>query len=193
VNLAELVTVLTWVQLKSSSRGFMYCPNCGQQQISEEMKFCSRCGLALSGLAEWLAGGRVPAKHVDDKQVAALSPRRKGMRRAAKVMFFSAVLFPISLVMSLAVDDGGPMAIPFMVFFVGLVLMLYARLFSDKTAPTPKQVAQTSVLDPTTTRGSLPPAANMPMPDFSRQQVRTNELAQPPSVTENTTRLLDNE
>lgn len=171
----------------------MYCPNCGQQQISEEMKFCSRCGLALSGLAEWLASGRVPAKQVDDKQVAALSPRRKGMRRAAKIMFFSAVLFPIFLVISLAAGDGGPMAIPFIVFFVGLVLMLYARLFSDKTVPTPKQVAQTSVLDPTTARGSLPPAANIPMPDFGRQQVRTNELAQPPSVTENTTRLLDNE
>jgi hypothetical protein len=31
------------------------------------------------------------------------------------------------------------------------------------------------------------------MPGFGGQQVRTNELAQPPSVTENTTRLLDNE
>jgi hypothetical protein len=144
-------------------------------------------------LAEWLAGGRVPAKQVDDKQVAALSPRRKGMRRAGKVMFFSAVLFPIFLVISLAAGDGGPMAIPFIVFFVGLVLMLYARLFSDKTTPKSKQVAQTSVIDPTTARGSLPPAANIPMPDSGRQQVRTNELAQPPSVTENTTRLLDND
>jgi endogenous inhibitor of DNA gyrase (YacG/DUF329 family) len=171
----------------------MYCPNCGQQQVSDEMKFCSRCGLALSGLAEWLAGGRVQPKRIDDKQVAALSPRRKGMRRAAKVMFFSAVLFPIFLAISIGVNEGGPMGIPFIVFFVGLVLMLYARLFSDKTTPKSKQVAQTSVLDPTTARGSLPPAANIPMPDSGRQQVRTNELAQPPSVTENTTRRLDNE
>ena len=171
----------------------MYCPNCGQQQISEEMRFCSRCGLALSGLAEWLAGVRLPAKRVDDEQVTALSPRRKGMRRAAKVMFFSGVLFAIFLVISLAVDEGGPMVVPFTVFFVGLVMMLYARLFSAKTAPATKQVAQTSALNSTTARGSLPPAANMPMPDFGRQQVRTNELSQPPSVTENTTRLLDNE
>ena len=171
----------------------MYCPNCGQQQISDEMRFCSRCGFALSGLAEWLAGGRAAVKRVDDQQVAALSPRRKGMRRAAKVMFFSAVLFPIFLAISIAVDEGGPMVIPFAVFFVGAVLMLYARLFSDKTAPMLNQVAQTSVLDPTIARGSLPPAANVPMPGFGRQQVRTNELAQPPSVTENTTRLLDNE
>ena len=171
----------------------MYCPNCGQQQISEEMRFCSRCGLALSGLLEWLAGGRIPAKRADVQQVAAASPRRKGMRRAAKVMFFGGVLFPIFLVFSLAVDEGGPMAIPFIVFFVGLVMMLYARLFSDKTAPMLNQVAQTSVLDPTTARGALPPATNISMPGFGRRQVRTNELAQPPSVTENTTRLLDNE
>ena len=171
----------------------MYCPNCGQQQISEEMRFCSRCGLALSGLAEWLAGGRPPVKHVADEKVAASSPRRKGMRRAAKLMFFSAVLFPIFLMISIGIGDGGPMFIPIFIFFVSLVMMLYARLFSDKTAPIPNQVSQTSVLDPTTTRGALPPAANIPMPGFGRQQVRTNELAQPPSVTENTTRLLDNE
>lgn len=172
----------------------MYCPNCGQQQISDEMRFCSRCGLALSGLMEWLAGGRAPAKVVtEEKQVATVSPRRKGMRRAAKILFFAGVLFPIFLAISIAIGDGGPMLIPFFVFFVGLVFMLYARLFSAKTAPIPHQVAQTSVLDPTTARGALPPAVNIPMPGFGRQQVRTNELAQPPSVTENTTRLLDNE
>lgn len=171
----------------------MYCPNCGQQQISEEMRFCSRCGLALSGLAEWLAGGRQPAKLVDEQPVAVATPRRKGMRRAAKIMFFSAVLFPIFLVISLASDEGGPMAVPFMVFFVGLVFMLYARLFSAKTAPVLNQAAQTSALNSTTARSSLPPADSIPVPGFGRQQVRTNELAQPPSVTENTTRLLDND
>ena len=169
----------------------MYCPNCGQQQISEEMRFCSRCGLALSGLAEWLAGVLQPVKV--DEQVAASSPRRRGIRRASKVMFFSGVLFAIFLVISLAVNDGGPMVVPFTVFFVGLVMMLYARLFSAKTAPANRHVAQTSALNSTTARGSLPSAANIPMPDLGRQQVRTNELAQPPSVTENTTRLLDNE
>ena len=85
------------------------------------------------------------------------------------------------------------MVVPFTVFFVGLVMMLYARLFSAKTAPATEQVAQTSALPSTTARGSLPPAANMTMPGFDRKQVRTNELAQPSSVTENTTRLLDNE
>jgi len=170
----------------------MYCPKCGQQQISEEMRFCSRCGLALSGLAEWLAAGRVlPSKRKEEPD--AMSPRRKGIRRAAKLMFFSGVLFPVFLIISIAVDEGGPMIIPFAIFFISLVMMLYARLFSDKTAPVNDQAFQASAFGSAPSRDSLPPAANMPIPGIDRQQVRTNELAQPPSVTENTTRLLDNE
>ena len=172
----------------------MYCPKCGQQQISEEMRFCSRCGLALSGLTEWLAGGQVlPAKRKEDIPVNALSPRRKGIRRAAKLMFFSGVLFPIFLAISIGLEEGGPMVLPVIVFFIALVMMLYARLFSDKRAPMNYQAPQTSALGSAPAHASLPPATNMPIPGVGRQQVRTNELAQPPSVTENTTRLLDNE
>jgi len=168
----------------------MYCPGCGQQQISDEMRFCSRCGLALSGLADWLAGGGLPAqRNVEVQQVPADSPRRKGIRRAGKLMFFSGVLFVVFLAISLAVDEGGPMIVPVLVFFVSLVMMLYARLFSDKTAPVINQAGQTTVSG--STRSSLPPATSIPI--NSRQQVRTNELAQPPSVTDHTTRLLDNE
>lgn len=170
----------------------MYCPNCGQQQISDEMRFCSRCGLALSGLAEWLAGGRLPLKREDDVQPVAVSPRRKGIRRAAKLMFFSGVIFPVFLAISLAVEEGVPMFFPFALFFVSLVMMLYARLFSDKNAPVSIPAAQTSTLGSTSAR-LLPPANTVSMTPAGRQQVRTNELAQPPSVTEHTTRLLDNE
>jgi hypothetical protein len=176
----------------------MYCPKCGQQQISDEMRFCSRCGLPLSGLAEWIAGGALPAKRTGEiTTTAPLTRRRKGIRRAAKLMFFSGVLIPVFLVISLVIDEGAPMIFPFMLFFVALVMMLYARLFSDNTnlANDPSlsnAAAQTSALPSSSTRTSLPPAANMPLPTAGRHEVRTNELARP-SVTENTTRLLDNE
>jgi len=84
------------------------------------------------------------------------------------------------------------MIFPLALFFVALVLMLYARLFSDKTSPLKNQAAQTSVLESTSTRGPLPPAVNEHTCGWP-QQVRTNELVQRPSVTEHTTRLLDNE
>ena len=171
----------------------MYCPNCGQQQISEEMRFCSRCGLALTGLAEWLAGGSMVVRRSDHAEMAALTPRRKNMRRAAKLMFSSGVLFCIFLVISIAVNEGGPMFIPFFVFFLSIVWMLYARLFIDDTPRLNYQAPQTTVLPQTPARSSLPAANTTSIPNVGRQQVRTNELAQPPSVTENTTRFFNNE
>ncbi len=171
----------------------MYCPNCGQQQVSGEMRFCSRCGLALTGLAEWLAGGGLPVRRPDQTELSEPSRRRKNIRRASKLMFFSGVLFPVFLLFCAAIGEGGPMVIPVGTFFVSLVWMLYARLFIDNTAPAISQAARQPAFGSIPSRGSLPPAANNPIPGIGRQQVRTNELAQPPSVTEHTTRLLDND
>jgi len=122
-----------------------------------------------------------------------LSPRRRGIRRAAKLMFLSGALLPVFIILCILVEDGGPLLIPFAVFFIALMWMLYARLFGDKTAHVNTQAAQTSVLGSVSARASLPPAVNLPAPGIGQQRVRTNELAQPPSVTENTTRLLDDE
>jgi hypothetical protein len=129
----------------------------------------------------------------DETQAEPVSPRRKSMRRAAKMMFFSGVLFPIFLVFSIAAEEPGPMAVPFILFFISLAWMLYARLFKETNAPAYLPSAQTSVLGPTPARSALPPPINVPIPGVGRNQVRTNELAQPPSVTENTTRFLDKE
>ena len=173
----------------------MYCPNCGQQQISHEMRFCSRCGFSLSGLAEWLAGGR-PALALPQETLAPppLSRRRKAIRRAAKMMFLSGVIFPIFLVIAIAENEPGPLIVPFIIFFMSLAWMLYARLFMD---PGPvvdiKHVAQPSRLVSMPTHAPLPPASTIPIGDMRGPQVRTNELAQPPSVTEQTTRFLDKE
>ena len=159
------------------------------------MRFCSRCGLPLSGLSDWLAQGRAPLIRRDEAQAEPMSPRRKNIRRAAKMMFFSAALFPIFVIMAVVEDNPGPIAVPFVLFFSSLLWMLYARLFSDKhaAASLPSPQTQATVFGPASTRQALPPPINVPIPNIGRHQVRTNELAQPPSVTENTTRLLDDE
>ena len=166
----------------------MFCPRCGQQQVSDEMRFCSRCGLPIGGLIEWLGRAGVPAALVQDTQSSLPSPRKKGIRRAGKVMFASAVLFVIFLVISIAVDEGGVLVIPFFVFFVALVMMLYARLFSS---PLPQVKAQYTPPSLGPMANALPPHTNVPMHNMPQQRGRTNELAQPASVTEHTTKLLD--
>ena len=156
----------------------MYCPNCGQQQVSDEMRFCSRCGLALSGLAEWLAGGLLVRR---SEETLTPSRQRKAIRRAAKLMFFSAVMFPLFLVMSIGIDEPGPIFLPLFLAFVSGMWMLYAKLFMEAATPL-NQGTQPAAFGTPATRASLPP-----------HQVRTNELIQVPSVTEHTTKLLDNE
>ena len=159
----------------------MYCPRCGQQQISDEMKFCSRCGLLLSGLVGWLVERGTPALQQQETRVAMDSPRKKGIRRGAKVMFVSGVMFPVFLVFCLLVEEGGPIILPILVFFVSLVMMLYARLFSETISPVRSQPSHSTTLR----------AGASPIPLNGQQQVSTNELYQPPSVTEHTTKLLD--
>jgi hypothetical protein len=173
----------------------MYCPRCGQQQISDEMKFCSRCGLPMSEVAEWLAGGVTLARREQEIQVSLPSPRRKGIRRAAKLMFLSGVLFPVFLVICLLINEGAPMIFPILIFFVALTMMLYSRLFGEDISPVKSQQTR-SGLGAMSGGNALPPASNIPLHglgNLSGPQVRTNELAQPPSVTEHTTKLLDNE
>ena len=173
----------------------MFCPNCGQQQISDSTKFCPRCGTHLAGLAEWLAAGGGPLAVREAPAPAAspapLSPRRKGMRRGGKLMFLSAVLLPFLIALCVAVEDGAPLIISLLLFFIGLSLMLYARLFSDDTPRVKGKPAQPQM--PGATATALPPAADARVNSFTGRGARTAEIAPPPSVTDHTTRLLDDE
>jgi hypothetical protein len=108
-------------------------------------------------------------------------------------MFFSVALLPVFILLCAAIEEGGPLVLPLGLLFISLIWMLYARLFIDDSAPAISQAAQQPAFASMPARNSLPPAVHNTMTNIGRQQVRTNELAQPPSVTEHTTRLLDNE
>jgi hypothetical protein len=166
----------------------MFCPKCGQQQIADNTRFCSRCGLPIDGLAQWLAGDAPPVTR-DQGLAVAISPRRKGVRRGAKIMFLSAVLTPLFIVLSVIADAGEPLIIPFLLFLAGLSVILYSSIFKEK-APTKTTPARPAPLGSAFGSNALPPASNTWANSRRDQAVRTAELAQPPSVTENTTKLL---
>lgn len=174
----------------------MFCPNCGQQQVADSTKFCPRCGTQLAGLAEWLTGGAplvVRDAPAPPLAPAPMSPRRRGMRRGAKVMFLSGVLFPFFFVLSAAEGDPGPAVVPLIIFFIGLSITLYARLFGEDLPRVKGKKTQAQL--PGTATNPLPPAsADSYVSSFGRRGRRTAELPQPPpSVTDHTTRLLDDE
>lgn len=168
----------------------MFCPRCGQQQISEEVRFCPRCGLSLAQVPTLLASGIVPA--AADVPRVERTQKRLGIRRGAKVMFFSAVLFPIFLGISIAADSPGPLVIPFTVFLAGLAWLLYFVLFGEEV-PRAGEVKGRKGLRDSHTAPALPPSTFVPASGFGQRRANTADMAQPPSVTEQTTRLLDEE
>jgi hypothetical protein len=172
----------------------MYCPRCGQQQVSDDMKFCSRCGLPLGGLSEWLAsGGALNLSDPQTPQAARPLLQRKGVRQGAQLMFLSGVLVPILFGLSLVVDHPGPLLVSVFIFFVGLAIMLYARLFGEDVLPAKASQAQTAPIELTPGPASFLPPAQSPLNPLDRQKMRTAEMAQPPSVTDHTTKLLDSD
>ena len=165
----------------------MFCPQCGQQ-ASDEVRYCPRCGLSLVPHAAILAGQ--PAAAQPAVRSAEMTARRRGMRRGAKVMFFAAVLFPLFLVIGLAEDHPGPLLVPLMFFFAGLAVVAYARLFIEETAPVKNRWWRKD-LNQAADRPALGAPQFVPASSFNQQRANTAEMVRPPSVTENTTTLLD--
>lgn len=166
----------------------MYCPRCSQQQISEDVSFCTRCGFQLGPVKELLAGGGSVPQIIPP---AGRWSQRRRVRLGAKLMFFSLVLLPIFFAISLAVDEAGPLVPPALIFLVGLAFVLYSWIFGEAPA-TPKT---TATFPGVTSRGlqsptspSLSPAAFGELPV---KRANTAEIIHPPSVTERTTSLLE--
>ena len=177
----------------------MHCPQCGQQQTSGVVRFCSRCGFPLDGVMHLLAnGGALPAYQADEGS-REMSPRKKGVRQGAALFLSGAVLVPLLGVFNsfthLHLDIFIAMA-AVICFIGGPLRMLFAALF-EEGAPTRRQTAPSAYMPPTmpAQRGSvrgaaLPPQSVNPASGW-RPRPNTAEILQPPSVTENTTRLLD--
>jgi hypothetical protein len=184
----------------------MFCPQCGQQQASTEMRFCSRCGFPLGGVTELLAQGGVLRSGGDELREQSLSPRYRGVRQGVIMMLIGTVVVPILGILANSYTFSSEfieilVALSAVIFFAGgLMRILYAALFEQgaKKAGAAEYVApvaspQPSQLNMPPRVSALPPPQSIPVPNFTPRRMNTAELAQPPSVTENTTRLLDEE
>ena len=180
----------------------MFCPQCGQQQVSGVIRFCSRCGFPMDGVIQLLgSGGMLPAYRPSDDPVPA-SPRRKGVKQGATLLLLGIVLVPmLGMLASFAMGStfleilAGLAAI--ICFIGGPLRMLYAALF-EEGAPKPRlygpsvPIHMPQQFTPHHQAPALPPQPAR-SPGAWRRRPNTAELANPPSVTENTTRLLEKE
>lgn len=178
----------------------MHCPRCGQQQISEQTKFCSRCGFQLGLVAEIIVhGGTLP-------QLAELNTKSTLFTRKNGIVFsvFWFILW-VPLLTSiiggiLDLDDLGSMCALIGVF--GGLMILLASLIYLKPAPknynfpaAPLPRANPAVLYEQSSQQALPPQQSQPVssyvaPEGSWRAADTGDFARPGSVTDNTTKLL---
>jgi hypothetical protein len=177
----------------------MFCPQCGQQQVTGVVRFCSRCGFPLDGVIQLLGnGGMLPAYRASDEPVQ-ISPRRKGVKQGG-LLFLSGIL--IVPILALFASYGSTFleilaGLAAIICFIGGPLrMIYAAIF-EEGAPKPAYGPPMPMHAPQqfaahAQHPALPPPPARPQGSW-RPRPNTAELVNPPSVTENTTRLLDKE
>lgn len=184
----------------------MHCPQCGQQQAPGEVRFCSRCGFPLGGVTELMAhGGNLPRLEAVEPTEKKISDRRKGVQQGVMLIMLGIVLTPLLAVLSSYL--GTPemfVAISAIACFVGGPLrILYALIFEEGALHQPHYIVQQNYAPPPTmpaasfqpqgrTHAALPPQQSTNIPQW-RNRPNTSELVAPPSITENTTRLLEKE
>lgn len=175
----------------------MYCPQCGQQQVSETTRFCPRCGFLLEGVSVVLAsGGQLPMRYVHPGN-RELSPRSKGVRQGALLMLSTILIVPIVAILSVTLDIIPHILVPVAAIFcfVGGLLRIFQSLLMEDANP-PLSATQLATYSPPAPLESHVPLSPVPAslrgaPAW-RPRPNTAEIAAPPpSVTENTTRLLN--
>ena len=159
------------------------------------MSYCSRCGFPLGNVAVLLDHeGAIPQP--DQSEPAHRPSWRKIAFESALVTI---VAWAISICATFWRGSGRPYEtiaqIVHMLFFgVGLAAVLrflYALLFLRDRVIARPQPTQEMSSDEKRPRAALPVGQQAPIADWTRPPKNTREMVSKPSVTENTTRLLD--
>ena len=176
----------------------MFCPKCSQERHSETSSFCSRCGYLLAGTAELFQfGGELPNKPGKN------SARARGIKQGTFIFLIGLLLFPILGMLSVFVFRVPPWPAGMALFLTaggGLLRIAYALMFEQNF---PKQLPGGTEFDNAALKISaqrsataLPPQQTYATDDYvtprTGKWLDTNDL-EPRSVTESTTKLLENE
>jgi hypothetical protein len=175
----------------------MFCPQCGQERISEATSFCSRCGYLLTGTADLLrTGGAVPQPPKGETH----SPRSRGIKQG---LFMFLLMFVVAPIVGLIVTFGigiEPWPVGVVVFLLGvggILRMIYALMFESKYPAALNERLDNRELDPSSVNfntSALPPQRDMPASEYASPRPAAwlqPETREPASVTDNTTKLLE--
>jgi hypothetical protein len=182
----------------------MFCPQCGQKQISDGVRFCSSCGFQLEVVTQLLVTNGLPHWQPPMPPPALgprpPSPRRKGVKQGVTLFGIGILLVPILGILNFPEEIVGLAAV--ICFLGGILRMLYALFFEESAAKALPQMPVPGYVPPPAPpnyfgarpqdAAALPPAQPQPTPAYRPRRFDTGELVNPPpSVVDHTTRLLD--
>lgn len=182
----------------------MYCPRCGEQQASGNLKFCPKCGLPM-GLVSQILSNNGTLPQLDEllkKGKRRFLTRRNGMVFSLFwFLFFVLIVTPFWAI--LEVEEmaaiGGVTGV-----FGALIIFLSSLFFLGKPAKHDLDHAFSAVPHSLSSQyqgqqQALPPQMGQSAAEYASPEPgswrapETGDLAQPGSVTEGTTRLLKKE
>ena len=180
----------------------MYCPRCSQEQPNIDIKFCSRCGFLMTGIADVVANGGLPKEVIDQKNPQAMSPRRRGLKQGGLLFLSGGVIVPILGILTAMMNGEGYVVgiAAILTFLAGLLRMIYALVFQSGV-PTLENESivdtyKKDLLGKTADENekALPPKQSEPISvDYDPPSGNWRETGdfQPVSVTEDTTKTLN--
>ena len=170
----------------------MFCPRCAQQQLPDDVRFCTRCGFHLTAVSHLLR-----TEGIADIQPKERMPliKRQELRKGAKLIFLSLLSVIPSFILAGIIDPFRiPLAVPiiiaapFITFLVGLVQIFYYFFFGESILPIKPQ-NQSFAFYEDTQQLNYQPRQSFP---FEKGSFDTTEFVQPPSITETTAELIKN-
>lgn len=164
----------------------MFCPKCGCEVVSDETRFCSKCGFTLKAVR------KVVENDGEKEDASGLSHFQKGIRFGVKLLLLALILIPAFQILggfftpedvlvesspSSSWFDFLGNAVLITLFLAGIARIFYAIVFerSTKTGN-----SKTDSIKEISGKGknALPPSQSVPVSDFGKWKT-TDELFEP--------------
>ena len=163
-----------------------------------DTNYCSRCGFLLAAVGDLLQTGGINPL-ATTRTSSQQSPKKRGLKQGLFLFLLTFLVAPLMGMLTVALRIE-PFLVGFAVvlcFIGGLLRMAYALMFESSEPGVPtleeKVLAGANTLS-SVKANALPPQASMPAANYFTPAAGnwrdTNDL-QPTSVTENTTKLLE--
>ena len=161
----------------------MFCPKCGQRQVSDDVRFCFACGAKLGTGAEALTKRIIALLMYMALTALALS----GWGPSSGPMYtqIRALIILVSV-------------ITFLLLFSSDLKRAFSKLLRQEKDQSNQEPSVSSAAESTFSQfgsaprqSALPPATSLPVNSLGQRGKNTGEIVRPPSITEHTTELLD--